>query len=75
MAVRIRLRLRKGDKALETVALVNSGYEADSPQLLLPLNLARKLGLWPPQPEMIEATFETAGGPLRVWIARKAIKV
>lgn len=75
MAVRIRLRLRKGDKALETVALVNSGYEADSPQLLLPSNLARKLGLWPPQPEMIEAIFETAGGPLRVWIARKAIKV
>ena len=75
MAVRIRLRLRRGSVVLEVVALVSSGYEADSPQLLIPVGLARELGLWPPGPEMIETTFETAGGPLRVWIARRAITV
>ena len=75
MAVRVRLRVKKGPVVLEAVALVNSGYEADSPQLMLPVGLARELGLWPPGPDMIEATFETAGGPLRVWIARRAIVV
>ena len=75
MAVRVRLRVKKGPVVLEAVALVNSGYEADSPQLMLPVGLARELGLWPPGPDMIEATFETAGGPLRVWIARRAITV
>ena len=75
MAVRVRLRLKRGNVVLETVALVNSGYEADTPQLLLPVGLARELGLWPPGTGMIETTFETAGGPLRVWVARKAIMV
>jgi len=75
LAVRVRLRLRRGSSVLEAVALVNSGYEADTPQLLIPVGLARELGLWPPGPEMVEATFETAGGPLRVWIARRALAV
>ncbi len=46
MAVRVRLRVRRVDgEAVETVALVNSGFEADSPQLLIPLGLAERLNL------------------------------
>jgi len=74
LAVRIRLRLRRGGLAREVVALVNSGYEADTPQLLVPVSLARELELWPPGPSALEATFETAGGPLRVWIYRRAVR-
>ena len=53
MPVRVRLRLKPlsgpmADRAFETPALVNSGYEAESPELLLPLRLAEELGLWPP---------------------------
>jgi len=40
MAVRVRLKIWREDKVLETVALVNSGYEADSPQLMIPISLA-----------------------------------
>ena len=29
-----------------TVALVNSGFESDTPQLLVPINLAKRLSLW-----------------------------
>ena len=75
MAVRVRLEIRGGSRVLEAVALVNSGYEADTPQLMIPVELARKLNLWPPPPEAREDVFETAGGPLRVWILRRAARV
>ncbi len=75
MAVRIRLRLRRGNLIKEVVGLVNSGYEADTPQLLVPVGLAKELKLWPPGENAIEAVFETAGGPLRVWIIRRAVMV
>ena len=45
MAVRVRLKIWREDKVLETVALVNSGYEADSPQLMIPIFLAKALGI------------------------------
>lgn len=59
MAVRVRLALKalKGSKIgnrLETSALVNSGYETDKPELLIPESLASKLGLWPPETIKIE---------------------
>ncbi|MEM2962730.1 MAG: hypothetical protein QXY01_06940 [Candidatus Bathyarchaeia archaeon] len=57
------------------VALVNSGYEADTPQLLIPASLARELGLWPPPVGSVETFFNTAGGPLKVWIIPKAAGV
>jgi len=74
LAVRIRLRLRRGGLTREVVALVSSGYDADTPQLLIPVGLARELGLWPPRPDTLETTFETAGGPLRVWVYRRAVE-
>jgi hypothetical protein len=74
MAVRVRLKIWREDKVLETVALVNSGYEADSPQLMIPISLAKALGIWPPPPDSKEDIFETAGGPSRVWVVRKSAK-
>jgi len=61
------------DRYIDVVALLNSGYEAPTPQLLIPISIARKLGLWPPE-QAYEAMLETAGGPLRVWYyPRKAL--
>jgi uncharacterized protein involved in response to NO len=42
MAVRVRLRITREGRAIEAIALVNSGYEADSPQLMIPLTLAKR---------------------------------
>jgi len=75
MAVRVKLEVARGDKVIGVIALVNSGYEADTPQLMVPIWLARELGLWPPPPKALEDVFETAGGPLRVWIVRNAARV
>jgi len=54
MAVRVRLRILRGDRVVKAVALVNSGYEADSPQLMIPVSLAKVLGLWPPSSDARE---------------------
>ena len=74
MVVRVKIRISVGDKIVETSALANSGYSADTPQLLIPMRLADLLGLWPPKKEY-ETEFETAGGPLRVWIYPGASRV
>jgi len=63
-----KLKLKRDNIEREVVALINSGYEADSPQLMIPVSLARELRLWPPPIEARETVFETAGGSLRVWI-------
>ncbi len=42
MVVRVRLRIKSDDKVIETSALVNSGYETETPQLLIPMKLAEK---------------------------------
>jgi len=75
MAVRVRLRGEAGGRVREVVALVNSGHEADTPQLMVPIGLARGLGLWPPPPDAREELFDTAGGPVRVWVVRGAAAV
>jgi len=43
--VRLRLRIKVGDRVVEAIALLNSGYEASTPQLLIPTSLAYELGL------------------------------
>ncbi len=71
MAVRLRLSVSVGSRSLEVIALLNSGYEAPSPHLLLPVEDARELGLWPPG-EAFEIELDTAGGPLRAWLHPRA---
>ena len=75
MAVRLRIRIRRGSRKVETVALLNSGYEAPSPQLLVPISTAEQLDLWPPKPTARIEDYDTAGGPLRVWVYRNAATV
>lgn len=71
----MRIKLNRNNKEIETNALANSGYESETPQILVPIKLAEELGLWPPTINLEESVFESAGGPLRVWIASKSIKV
>jgi len=49
MACRVRVRLIKGDKAVQTSALVNSDFETDAPDIVIPVELAKRLSLWPPR--------------------------
>ncbi|MGB9730182.1 MAG: hypothetical protein ACPL1B_10010 [Thermoprotei archaeon] len=65
MAIRLKIRVRSS-KIVDMIALLNSGYEAPTPQLLIPIDIAKALELWPPE-NAIEVTLDTAGGPLRAW--------
>ena len=75
LVVRVRVKLSRNGRGIETSALANSGYESETPQILVPIKLAEQLGFWPPTIDLEESVFESAGGPLRVWIASKSVKV
>jgi len=75
LAIRSRLRVGRGSRFVDVVALLNSRYEAPTPQLLIPIDLARKLNLWPLTREAVEVTLETAGGPLKAWFYPRAAVV
>ncbi len=70
MAVRVKLKIKSLSSNIETTtsALVNSGFEAETPQLLIPRSLAVKLELWPPPPEAQLVEVGTAGGPVRNYL-------
>jgi hypothetical protein len=76
VAVRVKLRITSvSGKEVITSALVNSGFEAETPQLLIPRSLARELGLWPPPLEAVLVEVGTAGGPVRNYLVPRALDV
>ena len=55
MVIRLRLRLRSvSGREVVVAALVNSGYETERPELLVPASVARELGLYPTLPRGAE---------------------
>jgi len=59
-----------------TVALVNSGFESDRPQILTPISLARRLDLW--DRVLIEGSsqiFGTVAGLTRLYVLPSSIYV
>jgi len=58
----LRLRVRGREGFIDTSAMVNTGFETETPQLLLPLKLVSVLGLWPPPLEAQLLEFGTTGG-------------
>jgi len=73
MGVRVKVRVKYGSSSLDFVALVNTGYETDVPELLVPVSVAERLGLWPKLPEdTIVETYKTASGLMRVYRVRGA---
>jgi len=70
----LRLKIKVGEREVEAVALLNSSYEAPTPQLLIPLSLAQELGLQSLE-NAVEVELETAGGSLRAWLYPRAALV
>lgn len=48
------LRIERGSKTDEAVALINSGCEANTPQLITPISLARTLDPYPPPDAQVQ---------------------
>ena len=78
MPVRVKIRIRtlkglKANKAIESNALLNTGYIGSSPEIIVPVRLAEETGLWPPPIDAVESTYDTAGGPARFYAIKQAI--
>ena len=64
MVVAVKLNL-KGTKGLEVVAsaIANAGFESDEPEIIIPVKVARGLGLYPRLPaEVAIEEYRGAGG-------------
>jgi len=62
MAVRVKVRVRSGGNEIIGYALVNSGYETDSPELLVPSEMAEALGVYPNVKEAVVERYRAVGG-------------
>ncbi|MHC1635195.1 MAG: hypothetical protein ACXQTS_01035 [Candidatus Methanospirareceae archaeon] len=76
MALRVKIRVSSGDKEVVMPALVNSGYETDTPELLVPVKVAEALGLWPETKEAVMERYRVVGGgEVSAVRMRKCVKV
>jgi predicted aspartyl protease len=68
VGVRVKVRIKYGGRSVDLIALVNTGYETDVPEILVPLDIAEKLGLWPKLPDnTLVETYRTASGLMKVY--------
>ena len=81
MVVRVKVRLRplKGStgKAIESVAILKSGYESAEEEVISPVKVAERLGLWPRLPEGTEIEeYEAAGGiKVRTYFIKDCLEI
>jgi hypothetical protein len=77
MAVRVRLLIRSLDTNVEvlTAALVNSGYEVEEPEILLPRRLAEFMGISLKPPRARVMVYETPFGFYHLIFSPKAVNV
>ena len=70
MAVRVNLEilLPKSNSRVKAVGLLNTGFEGETAEVLIPLKFAERLKLWPKLPQNVEVrNFETPAGLTRMY--------
>ena len=75
MGIRVKVKIMVNERAVETSALVSSGFESDRPDVCIPLNLARVLNLWPPPGEVESEEATTAGGDVTLYLLNVQARV
>jgi len=76
MGVRVKLRITMGSGAVDAVALANTGFETDEPQLLVPQAFLIRSGVGLEvlgRPIAVE--YDTAGGPTLMHVYPRACRV
>ncbi len=63
MVCRVKVTIRIEDDVIETSALLNSVFESDQLDIVIPVSIAEKLHLWPPRSTM-GTLLETGGGEI-----------
>jgi len=62
MACRVKIKIRGENKIVETIALLNSGFESDALDIAVPIDVAKELGLWPPHYSTTTVVLDAGGG-------------
>jgi len=78
VAIRIRVGIRtryEPIREVSVVALVNSGFEADTPQILIPVKLAKELDLYNRILEARIESYGTVAGPIRMYVLPASVEV
>ena len=75
MAVRVRVKIELEGKSVETIALVNSGFEADTPQILVPIKMLLRSGIELSRLPGENVEYGTAGGLITMYVARRVCRV
>ena len=74
MACRVKVKLRRDGRVVETSALVNSGFETYAPDIVIPVEVAKRLNLWPPR-EISLAVLDTGGGEVSTPYYESAVEL
>ncbi len=79
MSVRIKIEIQALNKSskVEAICLLNSGFESETPQILLPSRVAELLGLLPNLPaSAVTKTYDTAGEyELKMHFLENSVKI
>ena len=73
--MRVKLINVRNGKEIETVAIVNTGYESLESEITLPKKAAEVLGLYPLPADTQLVSYQTMGGEIRMVRIPKIIKV
>ncbi len=74
MGVYVRIRIRRGNRELTCIAVVNTGFRSSTPDIILPVEIARQIGLWPP-PEAYIISAESLAGNVQLYFVENAVEV
>jgi len=68
VGVRVRVEIEYRSRKASVVGLLNTGYESDVPEIMVPVAVAEQLGVWPKLPEgTVVETYRTASGITTVY--------
>ena len=74
MTVWLKIRIRSGSNEVVTCAMANTGFEGLGADIMLPMDLAKRLELWPPKNADIYAV-RTASGVAPIYRLRDYVEV
>ncbi|MBS7612095.1 hypothetical protein KEJ27_07845 [Candidatus Bathyarchaeota archaeon] len=77
MVVRVKVKLQSATGEVVTAALANSGFEADEPEVILPIKVAERLSIYPKLPIASQVEdYKAVGGVLvKTFLVRGFVKI
>ena len=73
--VRLKIRSMVNNRSIIVRALVSTGFRSESPDISLPIEVARRLNLWPPPENSYIIEAETASGKTSLYLIPRIFKV